>query len=65
MNLKTNLKDWEIAREMFGKNTKHECHLVKILRKNKYWLSELCEGYYLLTTEDDEIGWLVPENIVE
>lgn len=65
MKLKTDLKDWEIAREIFGKNTKLECHLIKVLRKNHYKLTELCEGYFLLTTETDEVGWLVPENVVE
>lgn len=28
------LKDWEIAQIMFGKNTKKECKLVKHLRKH-------------------------------
>ena len=58
------LKDWEIARAMFGKNTKVECHLVKTLRKN-YVLTPHCDGYYILTTPTDEIGWLIEESLVE
>lgn len=66
MILSDDKKDWEIARDIFGKNTKTECNLIKRLRKKKYTLTLLCEGYYLLEqVESDEVGWIVPESCVK
>jgi len=41
--MKTELKDWQIAQMMFGKNTKLECKLVSELRKHGT-VEHLCDG---------------------
>jgi len=41
------LKDWEIAKLMFGINKKAECKLVKDLRKHGI-VNSLCEGYSII-----------------
>ena len=61
MKLRTDLKDWQIAFEVFGKNTKAECSLIKAMRKSNYILTFLCTGYYILSYVDtDDCGWLIP-----
>ena len=63
MKLKDELKDWEIARGVFGKNTQKECKIIKELRK-AVESEEICEGWYELRTkqhlEKNEIGWFIP-----
>lgn len=59
--MKTELKDWQIAQMMFGKNTKKECKLVSELRK--YGTVEpLCDGWSIIYDKrlTDDCGWLIP-----
>lgn len=66
MEIKDNKKDWEIARSMFGKNTKQECTFVKKLRKH-YTLEKLCDDYSIIydSTVDDDCGWLISNEFIE
>lgn len=60
-NMKPELKDWEIAREMFGKNTKRECKIVAALRKHGV-TEPLCDTWSIITDKRlaDDCGWLIP-----
>ena len=64
--MKKDLKDWQIAQIMFGKNTKAECKLVSSLRKHGK-IETLCDGWYTITDKrlEDDCGWLIPEECVE
>ena len=64
--MKKDLKDWEIARIMYGKNGKHECKLVAELRKYGV-ITDLCEGCSIITDSrlDDDCGWLIPNECLE
>lgn len=68
MKLKSNIKDWQIAYGIFGKNTQKECKIVKQLRKS-IESEEVCDGWYMLRTKEhiemDEVGWLVPIEYLE
>jgi len=59
--MKTELKDWQIAQQMFGKNTKRECKIVADLRKHGK-VEMLCEGWSIITDKrlTDDCGWLIP-----
>ena len=53
------MKDWQVALEMFGKNDKHTCRLVKKLRL-KGIIHSLCDDWYLVSLEkDDIVPWLM------
>lgn len=58
-SLDPNQKDWQIAREMFGANTKHHCRLVKKMRQ-KGTLEPWGKGWFRITLPGDECGWLIP-----
>lgn len=64
--IKTDLKDFLVAREMFGNNTKEQCNLVKKLRQNGL-ITELTEDYYVITDKNkpDDCGWLIPSCCLE
>lgn len=65
MNLKKELKDWQVAKEMFGKNTKLECQIVKKLRE-KGKISYLCDGWSIISEPDkDDCGWLISNDLLE
>jgi hypothetical protein len=61
------LKDYEVAREMFGTNTKEQCKLVKNLRE-KGTLEDLdedyCIGYLPSHLEKGEVGYLIPKSVL-
>jgi len=59
--MKTELKDWQIAQMMFGKNTKKECKLVAELRKYGT-VEHLCDGWSVIYDNrlTDDCGWLIP-----
>lgn len=60
MKLKDDLKDWQIAKIMFGKNNQAECKIVKKLRKKKLTLAEDCgDGVYVVDVEGEEVGWIM------
>lgn len=66
MKLKDDLKDWQIAKIMFGKNTQAECKTVKKLRKKTMKLEEdYGEGCYLVEVEGEETGWIVFDEIID
>ena len=66
MKIKTDLKDWQVAREVFGKNTKTECSLIKSLRKQELLVSKICDGYYEVSViGSDEVGWIFPKEMLE
>lgn len=64
--IRLDLKDYLVARDMFGSNTKEQCNLVKKLRSNGVLIPH-CEGWYLITDKNkpDDIGWLVSEDNLE
>lgn len=55
------LKDWQIARIMFTKNTSRQCKIVSELKKHGE-LEYLCEGWYFIKnkTVNDDGGYLIP-----
>jgi hypothetical protein len=55
------LKDWEVARIVFGKNTKKECKIIKDLRKHGKTIPH-CDGWSIIidTRIDDDCGLLIP-----
>lgn len=70
MNVKSDLKDWQIAKEMFGKNTKNECNIVKTIRKKEISkIEELCEGWSMIYTENhvisNEVGWVIENCLLD
>lgn len=58
--MKVELKDWQIAQIMFGKNTKKECKIVADLRKHGT-VKLLCEGWSVVTDERlvDDCGYII------
>lgn len=68
MKIRSDIKDWQIAKEVFNKNTQKECKIIKELRK-AIECNEICEGWYELRTkkhvENDEVGWLIPIEYLE
>lgn len=58
LKIKADMKDWQVAQHMFGKNTSAECKIVKALRKHGS-VSGLCEGWCVISHGDD-CGWLIP-----
>jgi len=65
MQVKKDIKDYLVAREMFGSNTKEQCHLVKKLRE-KGEIVPLCEGWSIISFPNtDDCGWLIPNEILE
>lgn len=65
MRVKKDIKDYLVAREMFGSNTKEQCQLVKKLRE-KGEIVPLCEGWSTITIPNiDDCGWLIPNELLE
>lgn len=64
MKLKDELKDWQIARIMFGKNTQAECKIVKKLRKYELEIAEMYSGIFLVIIKNDEIGWFITDEVI-
>ncbi len=65
MKLREDLKGWQIARVLFGKNTQAECKIVKKLRKGKLEVIEdYGEGCYLVKEEKDELGWIMFDEVL-
>jgi hypothetical protein len=66
MKIKNDLKDWQVAQEMFGKNTQWHCKLVKTLRKHGEF-EELCEGWSIVKDKRlaDDCGWVIPNTCIE
>jgi hypothetical protein len=65
MKLRADLKDWEIAREMFGSNAKEICKIVKKLR-DKGEVVPHCEGWSLISEKGkDDFGWLISNELLE
>lgn len=61
--MKSELKDWQIAQMMFGKNTKHECKIVAMLRKD-HTIEKLDDEWSIIYNNKlvDDCGWLIPNN---
>lgn len=59
--IKTDIKDWQIAQMMFGKNTKYECKIVADLRKHGV-TEPLCETWTIIKDKrlTDDCGWIIP-----
>lgn len=65
MKLKSDIKDWQIAQEMFGTNTKEQCKIIKGLRK-KGEASSICDGWSIIVEKDsDECGWIISNELLE
>lgn len=62
------LKDWQIAKEMFGLNTKAECKIVSDLRKAYVHviIIPLCEGWSNIIDKrkQDDCGYLIPNECI-
>lgn len=58
--MKTELKDWQIAQIMFGKNTKKECKFISNLRKD-FTIEKLCDDWSIIYNNKipDDCGWLI------
>lgn len=65
MKLRADLKDWEIAREMFGSTQKEICKLVKDLRKRGSVIFHDDEYSVISESGKDDCGWLIPNNLLE
>lgn len=75
MRVNKDIKDYLLARIMFGGNTKEQCHLVKKLRE-KGEINPWCEDWSIISLPDgadcDEKGteyptinkWLIPNDIL-
>lgn len=61
--MKAELKDWQIAQMMLGKNTKKECKLVGELRKHGV-VETLCDDWSIIKDKrlTDDCGWLIPND---
>ena len=65
MKLKSSLKDWEIAREMFGSNKKDICKIVKKLREKGETIPH-CDGWNLIYEKGKEDSeWLISNDLLE
>ena len=63
--IKKEIKDFQVAREMFGTNSKEECKLVKKLRE-KGVVEEWCDDWSMINFPNtDEVGWLIPNTVLE
>lgn len=64
--MKKDLKDWQIAQIMWGKNTKVECKIVSILRKHGI-IEPLCDGWYTIRDgrKEDDCGYVIPDECIE
>ena len=64
--MKTELKDWQIAQLMFGKNTKKECDIVKSLRKHGL-IEPFCDTHSIIVDArlKDDCGYLIPNECVQ
>jgi hypothetical protein len=66
MKFKDNLKDWQLANIMFGKNNQAECKIIKKLRKKKFVLIEdYGEGIYSVLFEGEQIESIIFEEMIE
>jgi len=66
MKIKKEIKDWQIAQSMFGKNTKQQCKIVSKLRKNGI-VEPLCEGYSIIRDKNliEDSGWIISNEFLE
>lgn len=65
MKLKSSIKDWQIAQDMFGTNTKEQCKLIKKLR-TKGEVYSICDGWSVISEKDsDECGWIISNDLLE
>lgn len=64
--IRLDLKDYLVAREMFNSNTKEQCNLVKKLRSTGV-IETHCDGWYLIRDKNkpEDIGWLIAEDCIE
>ena len=68
--IKQSLKDFEVARAMFGSNTKEQCKTVKKLRediiKNKHtFIRNYCEIMSVIEIDGEFVPWFIPNECVE
>ena len=60
IKIKKDIKDYLIAREIWGTNSKEQCQIVKKLRE-KGEIKELCDGWCVISLPHvDECGYLIP-----
>jgi hypothetical protein len=66
MKIKSELKDWQVAKEMFGSNSKEICKLVKKLRE-KGEILPWCEGWSIIKqkNQEEDFGWLISHELLE
>lgn len=66
MKIKADLKDYVVAREMFGGNSKEQCYIVKKLRSNGI-ITPLCSDWSIITDKNkpDDCGWLISNECIE
>ena len=61
VNFRTDLKDYELAKIIFGTNKKRECKIVQDLKKRGLF-KKICDGWYVIRDSKliDDLGWIVP-----
>jgi len=65
MKIRNDIKDYQVAKEMFGTNTKEQCKLVKKLR-DKGEINPLTEDFSIISEKGkDDCGWIIPNAILE
>ena len=64
LQLRSDLKDWEISRDMMGKTTKETCKIVKGLR-TKVIIEKLCDGWSTIREESEDLGWVISNELLE
>ena len=64
MKIRSDIKDYLIAREMLGSNSKEDCHLIKKLR-TKGIITPLCDGWSTISLDEDDCGWIICNDLLE
>ena len=65
MKIKNEIKDYLVAQELQGSNTKEQCKIVKKLR-DKGETEILTEDCSIIREKDkDDCGWLIPNTMLE
>lgn len=65
MKIRNDIKDYQVAQEMFGTNTKEQCKLVKKLRV-KGIIIPLTEDFSVISEKGkDDCGWMISNTLLQ
>lgn len=60
MKIRDDIKDYLVAQEMWGTNTKEQCKIIKKLRE-RCEIEILTDDYSIIRYKDkNDCGWLIP-----